>query len=650
MTFEYPIVFILALVMIPLMLFWAYRMERRKQKLLTKFIAPTLVDDLTRSVSKTKKQIKAALFALGIAFIGFAAARPQYGYVWNEVKSKGIDVVFAIDTSKSMLAQDIRPNRLERSKLAVLDFIDRMGNDRIGLVAFAGSAFLQCPLTLDYNAFRQSLAILEPGIIPVGGTDIATAIQVAESAFKKENSFKILILITDGEDLEQRGIGVARDAASRGVKIFTLGVGSAEGEIIPIINAEGKADYIRDSNGAVVRTRLDVTTLQQIARASNGFYSPLGPLGEGLDAVYQLGLEDIPRQELNARMNKEPIERFHWPLAIGMLFLVVEWLIGTRRTLPKATPAMLALGLTALFISAPTPAEASPYEAQSLFRKNKFVEAEKAYRQAIVEEPEDMKLRYNLANTLYREGKYEDALTVYEQALKTDEPELQADILYNMGNAWFRIGEANIKEHQPQTRKDWAKALENYQGSLVIQPEDNDAGSNLDYLKYRIESLIMFDLVVDSNFPDAVELEGSGNFDQGIKRSISVKVKDEDHFRFVEWQGEGVDEEEKTKNKITLLMNDHKHLTAQLIERVRLTVIVQPEIAGTSDSGGIYDKGEEIDLKFESSFSWRFVKWDGEGVIDPTTAETKLVIDQDMTVIVICDQAYELEFITEDEE
>ncbi len=632
------------------MLLWAYRMERRKQKLLTQFVAPTLADDLTRSVSKTKKQIKATLLALGIAFIGFAAARPQHGYVWNEVKSKGIDVVFAIDTSKSMLAQDIRPNRLERSKLAVLDFIDRMGNDRIGLVAFSGSAFLQCPLTLDYNAFRQSLAILEPGIIPVGGTDIAAAIQIAESAFQKENSYKILILITDGEDLESRGIEVAREAASRGVKVFTLGVGSTEGEIIPIMNEEGKKDYVRDENGAVVRTRLDEATLQKIAQASHGFYSPLGALGEGLDAVYRLGLQEIPRQELNARMNKEPIERYHWPLAIGMFLLIIEWLIGTRRTVPKTTSAMLALCLGALFISAPTTMDASPYEAQKLFRKNQFVEAEQLYRQSIIEEPEDMRLRYNLANTLYRQGKYKDALTVYEQALKTDDPDLQANILYNMGNSWFRMGEANIKEHQPQTRLDWAKALENYEGSLVIQPEDNDASSNLDYLRYRIETLVMYDLVVDSNFPDAVELKGAGNFDQGIKREISVNIKDEDKFRFIEWQGEGIEEDEKTKTKISVLMDDNKHFTAQLIERVHLTVIIHPEGAGTSDSGGIYDRGEEIDLKMESNFSWRFVEWNGESILDPTLAETKLVIDKDMTVVAICDQAFELEFITEDEE
>ena len=267
MTFAYPIIFILALAMIPLMLLWAFRVERGKKIKLGMFLAPSLIKDLTASVSSRKKQLKAVLLAMGIALIVIAVARPQYGYIWQEVKSKGIDVVFAIDTSKSMLAQDMRPNRLERAKLAVLDFIDKMGTDRIGLVAFSGSAFLQCPLTLDYNAFRQSLEILTPGIIPIGGTDIASAITVAENAFNKENNFKILILITDGEDLESNGIDTAAKASKRGVRVFTLGVGSKEGEIIPITNKQGQQDFVRDENGNVVRTRLDEDTLRKISEA-----------------------------------------------------------------------------------------------------------------------------------------------------------------------------------------------------------------------------------------------------------------------------------------------------------------------------------------------------------------------------------------------
>ncbi|MCZ6675255.1 MAG: VWA domain-containing protein, partial [Verrucomicrobia bacterium] len=580
MTFAYPIIFVLALAMIPLMLLWAFRIERGKKKQLSKFLAPTLIGQLTESVSPGKKQLKAVLLAMGISLIVIAVARPQYGYIWLEVKSKGIDVVFAIDTSKSMLAQDIRPNRLERAKLAVHDFIEKMGADRIGLVAFSGSAFLQCPLTLDYNAFRQSLEILESGVIPVPGTDIASAIEMAESAFNKENNFKILILITDGEDLANNGISVAARASKRGVRVFTLGVGSKAGEIIPYTNEQGQQDYVRDENGNVVRTRLDESTLQQISAASKGFYSPLGALGEGLETVYRLGLEEIPRQELNSRMNKQAIERYQWVLAAGIFLLLLEWLIGTRRSMARIAKqtsiALLVAGFSSLTIPQ---AEANPYQAQKHLRKGEFVEAENLYRESIVEEPEDMRLRYNLGISLYRQGKYTDSITVFTQALETPDPGLQADILYNMGNAVYRIGEDKLSNQQPQTRKDWAKALEYYEGSLVIRSEDPETQANLKFIKYQIENLVMYDLHLKSNFPDVAELKGAGNYDQGIKRSISVTLKDTERYRFDTWEGEGVDAPEKTKTKV--LIDADKTISAQLVELVKLRVVVIPDGSGT---------------------------------------------------------------------
>jgi Ca-activated chloride channel family protein len=646
MTFAYPIIFIIAVALIPLMLLWAYRVDCGKQKQLGKFLAPALIKSLTDSVSPRKKQLKAVLLSIGIALIVIAVARPQYGYVWQEVKSKGIDVVFAIDTSKSMLAQDMRPNRLERAKLAVLDFIDKMGADRIGLVAFSGSAFLQCPLTLDYNAFRQSLEILEPGVIPVPGTDIASAIQIAENAFNKENNFKILILITDGEDLEENGIEVARQAAARGVRVFTLGVGSKEGEIIPYTDATGRQDYVRDEAGNVVRTRLDEDTLRQISMASNGFYSPLGPLGEGLETVYSLGLEEIPRQELNSRMNKQAIERYQWVLAAGIFLLILEWLIGTRRRSARikrrtqqAAVSILVLG--AVFMSTPD-LQADPYKAQKHLRKGEFIEAEQLFRAAIDEEPEDMRLRYNLGISLYRQAKYADAITVFQQALESPDPDLQADILYNMGNATYRIGEGKISDRQPETRKDWAKAAEYYEGSLVIRPEDDETQANLKFLNYQIENLVMYDIHLDSNFPDVVELKGAGRYDQGIKRSISVTLQDKENYRFDTWVGEGIDAADKEKTRV--LVDADKTLSANLIELVDLRVVVIPPEAGTSESPGKYDKGQEVDLKFESAFGWRFVQYEGPDIQDRSSPETKITMNADTTVVVVCEEARELVF------
>lgn len=651
MTFAYPLIVVLAIALIPVMLLLAFRLEKSKQRQIAKLVASSLIPALTESVSPRKKQLKAVLLAVGIALVAAAVARPQFGYVWQELKSKGIDVVFAIDTSRSMLAEDIKPNRLERAKLAVLDFIDKMGADRIGLVAFSGSAFLQCPLTLDYSAFRQSLEILEPGIIPVGGTDIAAAIQVAENAFNRENNFKILILITDGEDLRNRGIEVSRSAASRGVRVFTLGVGSQEGEIIPIINEEGRQDFVRDERGNVVRTRLDENTLQQISAASNGFYSPLGPLGEGLETVYTLGLEEIPRQELNSRMNKLPIERYQWVLAGGILFLILEWLIGTRRSSRRMTSHLTVSGLfVAACLAAPSDAPASPYEAQKHLRKGEFVEAEERYREAIEEDPEDMRLLYNLGICLYRQGKYTDAITVFQQALQgqDQDPELQADILHNIGNAYYRKGESIIENRQPETRQDWAKSVENYRGALVIDPEDEETAANLNFVRYQVENLVRYDLRLESNFPDVVELKGSGNFDQGIKRPISATVLDEERYRFVQWEGDGVDDPQKEKTKV--LIDKNKTVTAVLVERVRLEVVIVPEEAGNSPSSGVYDKGEAVDLKCESAYGWRFVQWEGPGIADANHPETTITLRADTRVVARCEPAKELVFVVDEEE
>ena len=651
MTFAYPLILVLAIALIPVMLLLAFRLEKGKQRKIAQLVASPLIPALTESVSPRKKQLKAVLLAVGIALVAAAVARPQFGYVWQEVKSKGIDVVFAIDTSRSMLAEDIKPNRLERAKLAVLDFIDKMGADRIGLVAFSGSAFLQCPLTLDYSAFRQSLEILEPGIIPVGGTDIAAAIQIAENAFNRENNFKILILITDGEDLRNRGIAVAQSAASRGVRVFTLGVGSREGEIIPILNEEGRQDFVRDERGNVVRTRLDESTLQQISAASNGFYSPLGPLGEGLETVYTLGLKEIPRQELNSRMNKLPIERYQWVLAVGILFLILEWLIGTRRSAKRmgSPMAMSGLLLAACLVASPD-AMASPYEAQKHLRKGEFVEAEQCYRDAIAEDPEDMRLLYNLGICLFRQGKYTEAINVFQHALegKDQDPELQADILHNIGNAYYRRGEGKIENRQPETRQDWTKALENYRGSLVIDLDDAETAANRKFVQYQVDNLVRYDLKLKSNFPDMVELKGAGNFDQGIKRPISVTVRDEERYRFAQWEGEGLDDPEKERTKA--LIDDNKTITAVLVERVKLEVVVVPEEAGASPSSGIYDKDQAVDLKFESAYGWRFIQWEGPGIADVNHPETTITLQADARVVARCEPAKELVFVVDEEE
>ena len=304
---------------------WSYR---TRLSMLGRFVAPKLVDLLSSSTSRGRIILKQILVIAGIAALFIALARPQYGYIWQAAKSRGIDIVFAVDTSNSMLAKDVRPDRLSRAKLAITDLLGKLKGDRIGLVAFSGQAFLQCPMTLDYHAFEMSLEAVNTRIIQRGGTNISAAIQEAESAFADTTNHKIIILISDGEELEDEAVSTAKAAAARGVKIFTLGVGSASGEPVPVVDERGAVSYIKDENGRVITSRLNEKTLKEIASATGGFYENLS--AGGMEKIYEDGLKTIPQEELSARMRHMAIERFQIPLLIALIVLALETLIGTR--------------------------------------------------------------------------------------------------------------------------------------------------------------------------------------------------------------------------------------------------------------------------------------------------------------------------------
>jgi Ca-activated chloride channel family protein len=223
--------------------------ERRRRQALRFFAAPHLVSALTGSVSPVKRFWKKFLFLAGIAFLFIALARPHLFYQWQEENRTGIDLLVAVDCSKSMMTDDVKPSRLERAKLAIADFADHLPDDRLGLIAFAGDAFLQVPLTLDHDAFQTAVRELDTDTIPRPGTDIATAIDQAVQALKSQAAnAKILILITDGEDLEGRVLDAAREAAKSGLKIYTIGVGTPAGGLIPEEDETGSPMYLHDSS------------------------------------------------------------------------------------------------------------------------------------------------------------------------------------------------------------------------------------------------------------------------------------------------------------------------------------------------------------------------------------------------------------------
>jgi Ca-activated chloride channel family protein len=307
---------------------WAFR---KKRQALARFGNLDLVRKLMAATSSGRQVFKAALVVGGLFFLVLAAARPQFGTKEEVVRRRGVDIVVALDTSLSMLAEDIRPNRLERAKQEVGALIDRLKGDRVGIVAFAGQAFVQCPLTLDYGAAKLFLDAVDTGLIPVRGTAVGEAIRVSARAFDREQKkYKVLILVTDGEDHEGDPLRAARQAAEDGVRIYAIGVGTREGELVPVRGEGGDMDYLKDRSGNIVKTRMDETTLEKVALITDGKYYRSTSSGIELDRVYQ-DISRMEQRELSSRRLTQFEDRYQYPLFLAVACFAAEALLSDRR-------------------------------------------------------------------------------------------------------------------------------------------------------------------------------------------------------------------------------------------------------------------------------------------------------------------------------
>ena len=318
--------------LVPLLIIFYIWAFRSKRKALGSFAQQHLIPVLTSTVNWRNQKLKALLVILALCFLIFALIGPRWGFEWHEIKREGIDIIVAIDTSRSMLTQDVKPSRLERSKLAVEELLDLLQGDRIGLVAFAGGSFLQCPLTLDYGAFAIALDAVDTKIIPQGGTSISAAIKTAAEAFEnKEKKHKALILITDGESHVGDPVEAAEEAAEQGIRIFCVGVGDKDGALIPIVDRNGNIVFLKDRKGQVVMSKLDETILQKIALTTNGGYVHASATQFGLDMIYNEKIAAMEKRELESKRRKRYEERYQLPAVIALGFLCLEAFLGERR-------------------------------------------------------------------------------------------------------------------------------------------------------------------------------------------------------------------------------------------------------------------------------------------------------------------------------
>jgi Ca-activated chloride channel family protein len=495
MSFAVPQILWLLLVLPPALVVFFWWSWKQRQTLMAQFIQARLLPGLISGLSPTRQKLRLGALVLAVAFVVVALARPQWGFDVQEVKQRGVDIVVAVDTSKSMLAEDIAPNRLSRAKLAALDLMQTAKSDRLGLVAFAGTAFLQCPLTIDDVAFRQSVEALNVNLLPQGGTALAEAIQTALTAFKEEDNHKVLVLMTDGEDHDSGALEAAKKAAQAGLQIFTIGIGTPAGELLRIKDQKGQTDYVRDEQGNVVKSHLNEDLLRQIAGCTErGFYLQLRG-AKTIDALYEQGLASLPKSEHQEKRVHQPKERYRWPLAAAMLLLLLEMLLPERKpersanqeqSLPSRAGAGVSVGLL-LLLAGTGLSLGSPASALREYKAGKYQEAFKDYEESLRRKGEDPRLHFNAGTSAYRNQQFDQAAKEFEKALASPDLKLQQASYYNRGNTWYWLGERNA---DPKKRSEaWKKAVEDYGLSLKLNPQDTDAKFNHEFVQKKLEEL-----------------------------------------------------------------------------------------------------------------------------------------------------------------
>jgi len=443
---------------------------RRRQTLLARFAHLRLLADLTAGLSPARVAVRAGLLLCGVLLLALALAGPRWGHAYRQARQSMLDIVIAIDTSHSMLAPDLKPDRLTRARIAALELMKLGGNDRFALLPFAGSAFLQCPLTFDDAVFRQNLEMVEPGLIPHPGTSLAVAIRAAMTAFVDEpERHKVLVLFTDGEDHEGEALEAAREAADKGLRIFAIGVGTPVGELVPSRScgncqhenppankrcAECGAllpvgdGFLRGPDGQVVRSRLNEPFLRELAEATRGFYLRLGT--RTMEVLHKNGLAPLPKSEDTAAMIRRERERYQWPLAAAILLLAVEVLLSPRRRRTAAMAVVLLAGLGTIHAL-------------------------------------DARQEYNAGTRALMKEDFNNAATRLEAALTAHDLGVQQRAYYNLGNTFYRLGQRAPAAAQKIVL--WEKALKHLEGAAHLDPKDGDAQFNRNFVKRKLEEL-----------------------------------------------------------------------------------------------------------------------------------------------------------------
>ncbi|MBI4410944.1 MAG: VWA domain-containing protein [Deltaproteobacteria bacterium] len=471
--------------LVPLAVVFSIWTARRRRQKTERLISPDLWPQMMPGFRPARRRVKAVLVILGILFACIALLRPQWGYTLREVKRKGIDLFVLVDTSDSMLAGDISPNRMERAKRELVDLLKYLHGDRIGLIAFAGRPFVACPLTTDYEAFGLFVDALDTDLIPVQGTDISGAVETALNSFSSdEGRSKAIILITDGEDTFGRPDAAAEKASVQGVRVFVIGMGSEKGAPIPLREGNG---FKKDRSGNMVISRLDEASLQRMALAAGGSYvrSVTGDLD--LEQIYLKGIKEVLQaRELKSENKIVGEERFQIPLLLALLFLLLEPFVRETKTavkfgalvrrLARIRGRRLGVGVLLFFLFVGHAGSAwafAPFafdRANGNYENEKYEEAKTLYEKILAKDPDNPKVHYNLADTYFRLGEFEKAEEHYLKASSAKESSLREYSLYNLGNTKYR--QQKLEE-----------SIAYYDKVLEMNPKNEKAAANREFVK-----------------------------------------------------------------------------------------------------------------------------------------------------------------------
>ena len=490
-------------------------------------LAQTIITKLMPDYRKGHRGIQTFYIACVIFFGTLALARPQWGEEKRKIERKGVDVIFLLDTSLSMLAEDIKPSRLFKAKLEIKSIVKRLKGDRIGIVAFAGSSFLQSPLTLDYSAFLLFLDGIKTGYIPDPGTSLDQAVRLSLQSFPEENlKHKTILLFTDGEDHGGNIDQMLEEAKEAGIRIYSIGVGTEDGEPIPLKDEQGRrAGFKKDRSGQIVITKLNKPLLERIASETGGLYLPSTPSEQEIDLIFK-HMETLGQKRFNEKIVTEREDHFQLFLFFALFFLCLEMFVRTTKKIKTTPLAILAcFFLFSGFLQSP---KSLNDKGSEFYGEKKYQSAVDQYRKAKIKDPDDPKILYNLGTALYQSDEFSDASQEFEKAIeKVEDKNLKAQLLYNYGNSQYRLGK-------------FEEAIESYKEALEINPDDKDAKYNLEFLENKKS---LFDQKNDKQDPNKQQQnqqqDPQNQEDQQQQQQSSQQEQNEDQ------QNQGQDQQDQ---------------------------------------------------------------------------------------------------------